>query len=227
MKSIKEPGKMTITLLIIAFIIWMAIGKSTIGVVAGLVLLVVWVMLVYKLFTDVTLKLQNFSLSLKQKPTTTEKVKDQSSVSKQEQGKFSKLFQELDESIKNNTGLSTAGPSYSSPKFFDRFIEIKQKADKEKYDFKNDYNYYEVNTYLIRNILAILGTSIKLRMLFHRTYNLPGLDLEQLNSQVFNGKEVDFETLAAIQKQVEKVDSDSYIPIAFSRAKSDLKKLQA
>lgn len=227
MKSTKEASKMTITLLLMVFVIWMAIEKSTIGVVAGVVLLFVWVMLVYKLFTDVTLKFQNFLLSLKQKPTTTEKVKNQSSVSKQEQDKFSKSFQKLNESIKNNTGLSAVGPSYSSPKFFDRFIEIKHKADEEKYDFKNDHNYYEVNTYLIRNILTVLGTSIKLRMFFHSTYNLLGIDLEQLNSQVFNGKEVDFETLATIENQIEKADSDPNIPISFSKAKSDLKKLQA
>ena len=64
-------------------------------------------------------------------------------------------------------------------------------------------------------------------MFFHSTYNLLGIDLEQLNSQVFNGKEVDFETLATIENQIEKADSDPNIPISFSKAKSDLKKLQA
>ncbi|WP_394268024.1 hypothetical protein, partial [Limosilactobacillus vaginalis] len=114
MKSTKEASKMTITLLLMVFIIWMAIEKSIIGVVTGLVLLFVWVMLVYKLFTDVTLKFRNFLLSLKQKPATTEEVESQSSVSKQEQDKFSKSFQKLNESIKNNTGLSAVGPSYYS-----------------------------------------------------------------------------------------------------------------
>ena len=120
--------------------------------------------------------------------------------------------------------LSLVGADYESPESLSRFVKLKSKAKENEYDLKGDPNYNALVVRLTNEILSNLGMSTKIRMQENRTNDLLNLDFENDICKVYSGKEVDFETLAAIQKQVEKVDSDPNILISFSKAKSDLKK---
>ncbi|MBU3828294.1 MAG: hypothetical protein H9806_04010 [Candidatus Lactobacillus pullistercoris] len=120
--------------------------------------------------------------------------------------------------------LSLVGADYESPESLSRFVELKSKAKENEYDLKGDPNYNALVVRLTNEILSNLGMSTKIRMQENHTNDLLNLDFENDICKVYSGKEVDFETLAAIQNQVEKVDSDPNIPISFSKAKSDLKK---
>ena len=63
-------------------------------------------------------------------------------------------------------------------------------------------------------------------MQWHHSDKLLKLDLEKDIHQAFNGEKVNFDVLNDIKKQVEKVDNDPHIPITFSKATNDLKKLK-
>lgn len=122
--------------------------------------------------------------------------------------------------------LSIATPSYKTPKLLKSFIKLKEEAKDAKYDYLSDTNYKELFTRLNNETLSNLGVAINLQMQWHHSDNLLKLDLEKDIHQAFNGEKVNFDVLNDIKKQVEKVDNDPHIPITFSKATNDLKKLE-
>ncbi|MGK4125704.1 hypothetical protein [Limosilactobacillus vaginalis] len=147
-------------------------------------------------------------------------------IKNNEQKNLKYSFESLNVSSKSNR-LSLIGTDYESPELLSKFVELKQKAIENKYRLNDDRNYTDLLVHLTNEVLSNLSMSTKIRMQENHTIDSLSIDLEEKIRQVFNDKEVNFATLQTIENQIEKADSDPNIPISFSKAKSDLKKLQA
>ena len=147
-------------------------------------------------------------------------------IKNNEQKNLKYSFESLNVSSKSNR-LSLIGTDYESPELLSKFVELKQKAIENKYRLNDDRNYTDLLVHLTNEVLSNLSMSTKIRMQENHTIDLLSIDLEEKIRQVFNDKEIDFATLQTIQNQIKKVDHDPNISISYSRAISDLKKLQS
>lgn len=147
-------------------------------------------------------------------------------IKNNEQKNLKYSFESLNVSSKSNR-LSLIGTDYESPELLSKFVELKQKAIENKYRLNDDRNYTDLLVHLTNEVLSNLSMSTKIRMQENHTIDSLSIDLEEKIRQVFNDKEVNFATLQTIQNQIEKVDHDPNISISYSRAISDLKKLQS
>lgn len=134
-------------------------------------------------------------------------------------------FASLSSASKTNK-LSVASASYETPALLKDFIDLKAEAKDTEYDYASDPNYKELSAHINNEVLSNLGIAINLQMQWHHSDKLLKLDLEKDIHQAFNGEKVNFDVLNDIKKQVEKVDNDPHIPITFSKATNDLKKLE-
>lgn len=147
-------------------------------------------------------------------------------IKNNEQKNLKYSFESLNVSSKSNR-LSLIGTDYESPELLSKFVELKQKAIENKYRLNDDRNYTDLLVHLTNEVLSNLSMSTKIRMQENHTIDSLSIDLEEKIRQVFNDKEIDFATLQTIQNQIKKVDHDPNISISYSRAISDLKKLQS
>ena len=147
-------------------------------------------------------------------------------IKNNEQKNLKHSFESLNVSSKSNR-LSLIGTDYESPELLSKFVELKQKAIENKYRLNDDRNYTDLLVHLTNEVLSNLSMSTKIRMQENHTIDSLSIDLEEKIRQVFNDKEIDFATLQTIQNQIKKVDHDPNISISYSRAISDLKKLQS
>lgn len=147
-------------------------------------------------------------------------------IKNNEQKNLKYSFESLNVSSKSNR-LSLIGTDYESPELLSKFVELKQKAIENKYRLNDDRNYTDLLVHLTNEVLSNLSMSTKIRMQENHTIDSLSIDLEEKIRQVFNDKEIDFATLQTIHNQIKKVDHDPNISISYSRAISDLKKLQS
>lgn len=229
--NIKAVGRLIVTLIVMgAAMAFMFMYPKYSGFAILFVLfLLIWDFMYYKDFKKVKASKNSFELETNNEDEIS-KINDYSDKNKgrpvieQDTGR---AFERMHSSIKKNNGLSAIGPSYSSPELLSEFIDLRDKANSNRYDLEDDHNYHEIRDFLVRETLSNLAISTKLRMTFHGTYSAVKLDLEVVIPQSFYNGEIEFNVLQTVQNQIEKVDHDPNISISFSKAKSDLKKLQA
>lgn len=249
MNTAKEAGKMMVTLSIIATAIYILVEhpKYWGALIVLAFILAMWLQLVYHLFKRVNVSNNGVTFDGNgDKNETTEnaelsdhldslserisKLENQTSSLSEQVAKLrakdvQRSFASLNSTSKTNK-LSVAGASYETPALLKDFIDLQTEAKDAEYDYASDPNYKELSTHISNEVLSNLGVAINLQMQWHHSDKLLKLDLEKDIHQAFDGEKVNFDVLNDIKKQVEKVDNDPHIPIAFSKAINDLKKLE-
>lgn len=249
MNIAKEAGKMMVTLSMIATAIYILVKhpKYWPAVIPLAFIMAIWVQLIYHLFKRVnvsdkgltfddnstkseTAENTELSDSLESLDEHISKLENQTSSLSEQVAKLrakdvQRSFASLSSASKTNK-LSVASASYETPALLKDFIDLKAEAKDTEYDYASDPNYKELSAHINNEVLSNLGIAINLQMQWHHSDKLLKLDLEKDIHQAFNGEKVNFDVLNDIKKQVEKVDNDPHIPITFSKATNDLKKLE-
>ena len=219
MNHAKEAGKMLITLLLIAFTIWMAIKSSAIGVATGVVLLVIWVMLVYSLFSDVTFKIKDFLLKLKANQKVNDGTPKSSEESDSHNRKNLREHRSLQNIIAHQDSLSAVAiEPYKTPEMVSQLIEL-SNDDGVKADPLYSKCVYSAQESVASNLLASIDYLYKVGL--REKYE--SIIKEWCHIQPVNREQM-MRLCDSIAQRYGKADE---LALQFSKAIHDLERIQA